>query len=286
MRVHGFVLTWVLLVAAAVAQRVDGTYPPAPRSDAADTVHGIVVADPYRWLESPDAPETSAWVRGQDAALRSFVASAPGAANIHARLDALVAYDTVSVPQQAGRRYVFSKAPADRSVNVGRLYVADDAGAPGQLIVDVQADEGASAALGTFAASPDGGHVAYVVHEAGSAWGGLRVHHLRDGRTERIAQPGIHRMSRLQWTSDSRELFYTTFARAADPQAPIGRQALHRRHVTATPVNDEEVPLGIEDASRLATVGVTEDGRTAVITTPYPGLRGLAWNDVFVTSPA
>lgn len=123
MRVSEFVLTWVLLVAGAAAQRVDGRYPPAPRSDASDTVHGVVVADPYRWLESPGAPETSALVPGQDDALASFLAATPRASAIRSRLDALVAHDTVSVPQQAGRRCVSSKAPADRLENVGRLCV-------------------------------------------------------------------------------------------------------------------------------------------------------------------
>lgn len=30
-------------------------YPVAPKGDVVDTYHGIRVADPYRWLDDPDA---------------------------------------------------------------------------------------------------------------------------------------------------------------------------------------------------------------------------------------
>lgn len=269
MRMFKVSLVIVLLVATARAagQHPGGSHPAARRSDATDVVHGVMVADPFRWLESPDSPETAAWVRGQDATLTAFLASAPGTAAIRSRLDALVAYETGSVPQAAGRRFVYSKAPADRSDNVGRIYAGDAADGPAELIVDVQAEDGAAASLGTFAASPDGRHVAFVVHDAGSAWGGLRIRHLTDGRTERVGQEGVHRMSRLQWTADSRDLFYTTFARQAGSQAPIGQQALHRRRVISAPVRDEVVPMGVNDESRLSTVNVTDDGRYAVLAT-------------------
>src|SRR5439155_291537 len=42
-------------------------YPPARRSDQIDTLHGVRIEDPYRWLEDPDSAETKAWVAAENA---------------------------------------------------------------------------------------------------------------------------------------------------------------------------------------------------------------------------
>ena len=53
-------------------------YPHTRRDDTVDTLHGHEVADPYRWLEDPDAPETRAWVAEQNRLTRtSWTPSAP-----------------------------------------------------------------------------------------------------------------------------------------------------------------------------------------------------------------
>ena len=36
-----------------------------------ETLHGVEVADPFRWLEETDAPEVKAWTAEQNAATRA-----------------------------------------------------------------------------------------------------------------------------------------------------------------------------------------------------------------------
>ncbi|MEZ4366651.1 MAG: hypothetical protein R2939_10235 [Kofleriaceae bacterium] len=52
---------------------------PATRREAiVDTLHGVAVADPYRWLEDERAPEVQAWMTAQDAYARAELAKLLG----------------------------------------------------------------------------------------------------------------------------------------------------------------------------------------------------------------
>ncbi|MGH8308385.1 MAG: hypothetical protein ACRETX_01170, partial [Steroidobacteraceae bacterium] len=42
-------------------------YPDARRVEIVDVYHGTKVADPYRWLEAIESPETRRWVETQNA---------------------------------------------------------------------------------------------------------------------------------------------------------------------------------------------------------------------------
>ena len=60
------------------------------RDDVVDILHGVAVADPYRWLEDGDSPETRQWVAAQNAATRSMLDALPARESIHAALDRLL----------------------------------------------------------------------------------------------------------------------------------------------------------------------------------------------------
>ena len=79
-------------------------YPPARRDAVVDDYHGTPVADPYRWLEDPQAPETRAWLEAQSQLTSALLAAIPSRDPIKARLTALWNYPRYSVPHRTGTR--------------------------------------------------------------------------------------------------------------------------------------------------------------------------------------
>ncbi|HXX66747.1 MAG TPA: hypothetical protein VEK07_06180, partial [Polyangiaceae bacterium] len=64
-------------------------YPPAPRDDVEDAIHGVRVSDPYRWLEDDKSPRVARWADEQDALARRVLGGLAGRARIAARLKQL-----------------------------------------------------------------------------------------------------------------------------------------------------------------------------------------------------
>ena len=79
------------------------------QSPVIDTLHGISISDPYRWLEDADSPRTQAWIREQSLYARSCLEMIPGRDQIRSavrRFLELEAYDSLLV---SGERYIFRK---------------------------------------------------------------------------------------------------------------------------------------------------------------------------------
>src|SRR5205807_799208 len=69
-------------------------YPEARRDESVvDDYHGTRVADPYRWLEDPDSPETRAWVEAENKVTFAYLESIPQRAKIKTRITELSDYE-------------------------------------------------------------------------------------------------------------------------------------------------------------------------------------------------
>jgi len=86
MKFRGTLLVTTLLlgmtsaIAAQVANVGFGEYPPPPKAEPlTETVHGVSVSDPYRWMEKPDRrDEMIVWVKTSSAQTTETLASLPG----------------------------------------------------------------------------------------------------------------------------------------------------------------------------------------------------------------
>ena len=103
--------TLFLLLAFAAAFAGPLTVPvPKTRTDSVtETIHGVAISDPYRWLEDQQSPETRAWIDAQNAFTRSVLDPLPGRAAIRKRVEELMKTDRFSAPVVRNGRYFFTR---------------------------------------------------------------------------------------------------------------------------------------------------------------------------------
>jgi prolyl oligopeptidase len=99
-----------------------------------DTLHGIAITDPYRWLENQEAPDTRAWLDEQIKFTESALAAVPQRERIRKRLGELMKIDVMNAPTVAGGRYFFSKRRADQNQNV--QYVREGLNGSDTVLID------------------------------------------------------------------------------------------------------------------------------------------------------
>src|SRR6476469_8881049 len=84
-------------------------YPAAQKGDQVDLYHGVRVADPYRWLEDTDSPETAAWVAAQNDLTFAYLKNLPQRPALRRRLEELWNHPRYSAPFKEAGLYFYSK---------------------------------------------------------------------------------------------------------------------------------------------------------------------------------
>lgn len=140
---------------------------PATRTDnVVDTLHGVAIPDPYRWLEDQQSPETRAWIDAQNAWTHSFLDPLPSRAAIEKRLTELLKTDRIGMPFERGGRYFLRKRAADQDLYV--IYMRESLEGPDRVLVDphtLSADHMQSVDIQDV--SMDGKLLAYSIREGG-----------------------------------------------------------------------------------------------------------------------
>jgi prolyl oligopeptidase len=91
------------------------TAPPATRrGDVQETLHGVTISDPYRWLEDQNSPETRAWITQQNEHTHKLLDGWPGRERLEKRLAELKRVERISSPIERNGRLFFRKRAPDQ----------------------------------------------------------------------------------------------------------------------------------------------------------------------------
>ena len=140
--------------------------PPTRVDNVTETLHGVTIVDPYRWLEDQNSPETRAWINAQNEYTSSILGSLPFRNQIHDRLTQLLKVDTINTPFEKGGRYFISKRRADQNQAV--VYVRNGLNGRDEVLLDpntMSPDNSISIQIQDV--STDGKLLAYGVRQGG-----------------------------------------------------------------------------------------------------------------------
>lgn len=159
-------------------------YPTTYRSDFTEILHGQEIADPYRWLEELDSPETREWIDAQNQVTEAFLEQTPARKAtreaIRQRLEDVWNYERMGLPHEYNGRYFFSRN--DGLQNQSVLYWKEGIdGDPAVLIDPNQLSDDGTVALIGYNPSDDGHFVAYGLSSAGSDWQEWRIRDVETG---------------------------------------------------------------------------------------------------------
>jgi len=247
--------------------KVPTSYPKARKADTTDVYHGTKVADPYRWLEDPDSPETRAWVEAENKITFAFLESIPARERLRKRLTRLWDYEKFGVPFKEGDRYFLTRNSGLQNQSV--LYTTESLDGTPRVLLDpntLSAD--GTVALSGLAASDDGAKLAYGLASAGSDWQEWKV---RDVQTGRDADDHLRwiKFSSASWTKDGKGFYYGRFPEPK-PGEDLKGTNYHQKlyyHRLGTPQADDELVYERPDHKEWQFHGaVTDDGHYLVIT--------------------
>jgi prolyl oligopeptidase len=242
--------------------------PPSPTRDdgTVEEIHGISVADPYRWLEDGDQPETRAWVGLQNDRTRAVLDQLPERARLHQQLGALLRAGSSVACATAGER-VFSLdrwGHHDQAVLVVR-----PAAKPGlaRTIVDpVRVGDDPTSAIDWYHPSRDGSLVAFGVSSSGDERSTLHVVDVASGARLDEAIPNT-RAASVAWAPDGSGFAYTRYPLTGEvPESELEYWRKVYWHTLGDPhERDAVVWEDLPDKTAWPNVSLSVDGRWLLV---------------------
>jgi prolyl oligopeptidase len=239
------------------------TLPPPPPTEAkpvTETVNGVTITDPYRWLEDQNSPATRAWINSQIEYTDEYLAQVKIRPEIAKRLTELIRVETYGIPTEAGGRYFFTKRLAEE--NQASIYLRQGLSGADQRLIDatkLSADQNTNVSI--FDVSQDGSLLLYGVREGGADEAGVHVLDVNSGKETGEVLPKARYLG-ISLTPDKQGIYYSKFQ---------GQETAAYLHKMGTPVDQDQLIFGKSfngetlGAMQLITVSVTENGRYLIL---------------------
>jgi prolyl oligopeptidase len=243
-------------------------YPETKKVDVVDNYHGVMVADPYRWLEEDvrKSQDVANWVEAQNRVTFAYLESIPQREAIKKRITDLFNFEKISAPFKVGGRYFFFRNDGLQNQNV--LFFQNSLDSEPKLLMDPNTwSKDGTIALAGLAISDDAQLMAYGVAEAGSDWTTWKVFDIAANKPLPDELKWV-KFSNAAWTNDGKGFYYSRFP---EPKMGAAFQDLNvdmklYYHKVGTPQSEDKLIYERPDNPKW-TIGaeVSEDGKWLII---------------------
>jgi len=241
-------------------------YPKPKKVEQVDDYHGTKVADPYRWLEDPDAADTRQWVQDENKITFSYLEKIPARQQIKDRMTKLMNYERYSVPFHEGGRYFYSKNDGLQNQNVW-FWTDSLTGTPKVLLDPNTLSKDGTVAISGLSVSHDGKLLAYSISGAGSDWQEWHVRDIASGSDLSDTLKWV-KFSGASWSADNKGIFYSRYEepnQATMMKATNYFQKLYF-HKLGTPQSEDVLVYETPDHKDWQFHGqVTDDGHYLIV---------------------
>ena len=231
-------------------------YPVTRQDNVVDTLFGIPIPDPYRWLEDDMSAETMEWVKAQNEVTFNYLSKIPYREQIKNRLSELYNYEKYGLPFKQGDYVYFAKNDGLQNQYV---YYRQKEGENVELFLDpnkFSAD--GTTSLAEMGFSKDGSMVAYSISEGGSDWRKIIV---MNAITKETLNDTIvnAKFTSIAWKGND-GFYYSSYDKPDGSQlsAMTDRHKLYY-HKIGTPQSDDKVIFGNGAARRYVSAYLTDD---------------------------
>lgn len=259
---------FIVALVASCSQQADQTqvssYPPTNKISQVDTVSGVVVEDPYRWLENDTTKETADWVTSQNDVTFGYLKHIPFRDAIRKRLDELQNYERLGAPNLQGEYYYYWKNSGLQNHNVQYRKKGMDGAEEVFLDPNTFSKDGTTALAG-MSFTNDGSMLALLIQEAGSDMRKAVVMKAADKTIVGDTLVDL-KFTGISWKGND-GFYYSSYGKPEGTRLS-GKTQFHRLyfHKMGTPQNADELIFGGEKTPRrYIGGGVTEDERFLVI---------------------
>lgn len=218
--------------------------PTTKREEINETIHGIHVSDPYRWLEDGNNPLVQDWIKKQNEYTFSFLKDA-SFSTFSEELIKNFKVINFSNPVPVNGNYFYTERQPDEDQEV--LYMKKGlSGTPIKLFDPNGKHDGNTMSIDYWDESRTGKYIAYGISQGGDEMATLYIKNTETN--EELSEKIIHcRYSSVRWLPDDSAFFYTRNARPGT--VPKNEEHLHVKvylHKLGDDPNNDELIFGAD----------------------------------------